>query len=427
MGIVATIERRSATGAAADTWYYPGGFFYGGVGSKTNSGSAVSEFNALQLAVVWACVKILSEDSASLPLHLYRRRKGGGKDKAWADDRYGLMHDSPNPEMTAMSFRETFASHLLTWGNSYGEKEYTSGRIKKLVAIWPITPNRVTVSRNRATRKIEYEITLGLNGNVILGRDQILHVPGLSFDGLIGYSPIAAAREAIGMGKSLEEYGALYFGQGINPSVIVSHPGTLSTQAHSNLESSLAEKNAGLGKAHRLMLLDEGMKIEKLGIPNDDAQFLETRSYTNLDIGTRIFRLFPQQYGEYNKASTYASAEQFAIDYVTKVLRSWLVRLEQAYNFSLLEPYERGTYFFEHNIEGMLRGDIVSRYTASQIARRNGVINADEWREIENMNPIADGSGQKYVVERNMIDVADLGKEFETKPEPVGVEDETGT
>ena len=409
MGSIANLEKRMALGAINDSWYTPGGSFYGGIGPQTKSGASVSEFNAMQLAVVWCCIKILSEDSASLPLHLYRRRKGGGKDRAWADDRYFLLHDRPNPEMTAMSFREAYAAHLLSWGNGYAEKEASGGRINKLVALWPITPNRMTVRRNEK-RKLIYHVSMAGTSlpDVDLPREKVLHTPGLSFNGLIGYSPIAAAREAIGLGMSLEEFGERYFGEGLHPGAVITHEHPMKDPKA--FREAANEVYGGLGNAHRLMLLEQGMKIEKVGIPPEDSQFLETRKFQNVEIGTRIYRLFPQQYGEYDKASTYASAEQFAIDYVTKVLRSWLVRLEQSYNMSLLDPSEYGVYFWEHNIEGLLRGDIAARYTAMQIARRNGVINADEWREIENMNPIADGSGKEYIVEANMTKVSDLGK-----------------
>jgi HK97 family phage portal protein len=160
------------------------------------------------------------------------------------------------------------------------------------------------------------------------------------------------------------------------------------------------------------------MKIEKIGIPNNEAQFLESKKYTNVEIGTRIFRFPPQMYGEFEKAAAYASTEQLSLDYVTKTLRAWLVRLEQSYNMALLDPSERGVYFFEHNIEGLLRGDIKTRYESHQIARRNGVMNADEWREIENMNPIQNGLGKEYIVEANMVKVQDLGKELQKTETP---------
>jgi HK97 family phage portal protein len=420
-GSIAAMEKRMAMGPTDDSWYTPGGMFYGGPGTKTKSGSSVSEFNAMQLAVVWACIKILSEDSASLPLHLYRRRKGGGKDRAWADDRYFLLHDQPNPEMTAMSFRESYASHLLSWGNGYAEKERTGGRINKVIALWPITPNRVTVKRDEK-RKLVYAVNMSGSNlqNVTLPKENILHTPGLSWNGLVGYSPIAAARESIGLGMSLQEYGELYFGNGTHPGVIVSHPGKLGKDGYESMKNALMDAYSGLGQSHRLMLLEEGLKMEKVGIPNNEAQFLESMKYNNVDIGTRIYRLFPQQYGEYDKASTYASAEQFAIDYVTKVLRSWLVRLEQSYNMSLLDPSEYGVYFWEHNIEGLLRGDIAARYAAYVMGKRNGFLNADEIRDQENLNPIPDGLGQEYIVEKNMIGVGDLGQDLAqpTPPKP---------
>ena len=414
------IRSSAGTGPASDYWYYPGGSFYGGLaGAQTKSGSHISEFNAMQLAIVWCCIKILSEDTASLPLHLYRRRKSGGKDRAWAEDLYYLMHDRPNPEMSALSFREAYAAHLLSWGNGYAEKQLTKGRIKKIIALWPVTPNRVSVKRNEKDQ-LEWHVNIPEKcKTVVLDRSRIMHTPGLSFNGIVGYSPIGAAKEAIGLGKSLEEFGALYFGQGTHPGVVAYHPGKLSAQGHSNLEGSLAQSYSGLGKSHRLMLLEEGMRIEKIGIPNDEAQFLETRRFTNIDIGSRIYRLFPQQYGEFEHAATYASAEQFAIDYVTKVLRPWLVRLEQSYNFNLIDESDRGRFFFEHNVEGLLRGDIKTRYEAHQIARRNGVINADDWRAMENMNPVEDEKvGKAFVVEKNMVRVEDLGKEFNRAPGP---------
>lgn len=405
MGLIANMEQRMAVGALDDKWYQPGGMFYGGTGIKTKSGSSISEMNAMQLAIVWCCIKIISEDSASLPLHLYKRRKSGGKDKATADDRYYLLHDRPNPEMTAMSFREAYAAHLLSWGNGYAEKQ-TRGSLGKIEALWPITPNRVTVKRNDK-KQIVYSVTMpGGVAPIQMLKRQILHTPGLSFNGLVGYSPIAAAREAMGLGKTLEEFGSTYFENGIRPSFVVSVKGTMKDPKARR--EALEEVYSGLSKAHRIMLLEEAEKVEKLGIPNDEAQFLESRKFQNIDIGSRIYRLSPQQYGEYDKASTYASAEQFAIDYVTKTLRCWLVRLEQSYNMNLLDPSEYGDYYFEHNIEGLLRGDIKSRYEAYQIGRNNGWLNPDEIRELENLNPMEGNQGKIYLVPLNMIPATQL-------------------
>lgn len=412
MGIISNMEMRMAagsTGALSDSWYHPGGMFYGGAGIKTKSGAQISEMNAMQLAVVWCCIKILAEDTASLPLHLMKSRKSGGADKATADDRYYLMHDRPNPEMTAMSFREAYMAHLLSWGNGYAEQERSGGRINRLEAIWPITPNRVKVDRD-ARRKLIYKISMAGTGlqDVTLPKEKALHTPGLSFNGIVGYSPIGAAREAIGLGKTLEEYGANYFENGIHPSFIISSKVPIKdTKVR---REAMEEVHGGLGKAHRVLFIEEAEKVERLGIPNNEAQFLEARKFTNVDIGTRIYRLHPHMYGEFDKAVGFNSAEQFAIDYVTKTLRAWLVRLEQSYNMALLDPSEYGTYYFQHNMEGLLRGDAKSRNEALQIQRRNGIINANQWNEIEDRNPLEGDQGKKYIVEKNMVDLNDLGK-----------------
>lgn len=413
MSILGALERRMAMGPTDDSWYYPGGSLYGGTsGAKTKSGAPVTEDNAMRLSVFWACVKILSEDVASLPLHLYRKLPGGGKERATDHPLYSLLHDQPNPEMTSMSFSECGQAHRLTWGNSYCEIERGRGKVgrSQVVALWPITPNRVTVKRDD-NKQIVYKVTLaGGSSPITLPKRQILHVPGLGFNGVIGYSPVAFAREAIGLGLALEEYSELYFGQGTHPGVVVSHPGKLSQQGHDNLQSSLMDAHSGLGKSHRLMLLEEAMKIEKLGIDNKDSQFIESKKYSNIDIGTRIMRVPPYMYGEMEK-SAWANVEQQALDYVVKTLRPWLVRYEQALNSALLSEDERGTYFFEHLVDGMLRGDIKSRYEAYAVGRNNGWLNADEIREFENMNPMESGQGKIYLIPLNMIPATQAGKE----------------
>jgi HK97 family phage portal protein len=200
---------------------YTSGFSsWGGV--PTKSGASISEANAMQLSVVWACVKILSEDTASLPLILYRRTPNGGKERATDHPLYSLMHDQPNPEMTAFSFREAYMSHLLTWGNAYAEKIIVkSGAV---VGLWPITPNRVMVYRD-TDKQLAYRISVPTGGTVDLPKNQILHTPGLGFNGLYGFSPVYMAREAMGLGKTLEEFGATYFQNGIRPSFVVSVTG----------------------------------------------------------------------------------------------------------------------------------------------------------------------------------------------------------
>jgi len=400
-----------STGPADDYWYQPGGSFYGGVGAKTKAGAPVSETNAMQLSVVWACIKILSEDSASLPLHLYRRLKGGGKERATDHPLYSLMHDQPNSEMTSMTFRQTFASHILSWGNAYAEIQWGKGRVgsSRIVALWPITPNRVKPFRD-PQEQIMYRITMpGGVPSVILPKRQVLHVPGLGFDGLFGYSPIGFAKEAIGLGMALEEYSERFFGNGTHPGVVVSHPGKMSQVSHDNLEKALTVAHSGLGQSHRLLLLEEAMKIEKIGIPNKESQFIESKKYSNIEIGTRIYRVPPYMYGEMEK-SAWANVEQQAIDYVVQGQRPWLVRYEQGFNTALLSFVEQKEYFFEHLIDGLLRGDMKSRFEAYAIGRQWGWYCADDILEMENRNPLPDGQGKTYLIPLNMIPASEAGK-----------------
>jgi HK97 family phage portal protein len=400
MGIISNMERRMAAGTAglADSWYQPGGFFYGGSGIKTKSGASVSELNAMQLAVVWRCISKISGDGASLPLILYERRDNGGKYRVVNDPLYPLLHDSPNPEMTAMSFREAYMAHILSWGNGFAEIVNGKGRVGSGVveSLWPITPNRVTIKRNKGEIKniphkaIYFYISMSGTDlpDVALPKEKVLHTPGFSFNGLNGYSPIAAAREAIGIGKTLEEYGASYFENGIHPSFIISSK--VPIRDTKTRREALEEVHSGLGHAHRVMFIEEAEKVERLGIPNDEAQFLETRKYTNIDIGTRIYGLPPHMYGELDSAIK-ASVEQNAIDYVTGTLRMWLVRFEQSVKMSLVSKEQRGTYFYEHLLDGLLRGDSAARADYFLKAKSGRWMTTNEIRARENLDPIEGG------------------------------------
>lgn len=400
MGIIANMERRMAAGTVGldDKWYSPGGFFWGGTGIKTKSGASVSELNAMQLSVVWRCVSKIAGDGSSLPLILYKQTGNDGKERVKDDPLYSLLHDSPNPEMTAMSFREAYMAHILSWGNGYAEIVNGKGLVGRSVveALYPITPNRVTVKRNKGeiknipTNAIYYYVSMAGTGlqDVALPKEKVLHTPGFSFNGLNGYSPIAAAREAIGLGKTLEEFGASYFENGIRPSFILSTNTTFKDPRARR--EALEEVYGGLGHAHRIMLLEEAEKIEKIGIPNDEAQFLETRKYTNIDIGTRIYGLPPHMYGELDSAIK-ASVEQNAIDYVTGTLRMWLVRVEQSIKMSLMPKDRRGSYFYEHLIDGLLRGDSAARADYYTKAKAGRWMTTNEIRARENLPPIEGG------------------------------------
>jgi HK97 family phage portal protein len=391
-----------------DRWYTPL------VTAETIAGPKIDNDSSMAIPAVWACVRLISEDIAKLPLHFYRRLNPRGKEKVANSPNYALLHDQPNPEMTAMSFREAMMAHLLLWGNCYAEKEMNQvGQVK---ALWPISPDRVQAYRDSETQEIHYEVRLEGNiGKKTLPKDAMFHAPGLSYNGIIGLSPIGKLRESLGLTMAAQEFGSRFYGAGTHPGVVVSHPGRLSPEAQKNLKFSLTERYAGLGKAHRLLLLEEAMKIEKIGIPPNEAQFLETRKFQITEVA-RIYRVPPHKLADLERA-TFSNIEHQSLEYVVDTLMPWLVRLEQAYKMQLLpSALERRRYFWEHSVDGLLRGDIKSRYDAYAIGRNWGWLSANDIREKENMNPLPDEFGDDYLIPLNMKLAEE--KELIADPEP---------
>ena len=372
------------------------------VGRKAISGVYVTEETSLKFMAVYAAVRIISETIASLPLRVYRRLSNGGKEKAPNHQLYRILHDSPNPEMTAFTYRETVMAHLLGWGNSYSEM--VKNGYGEILELWPLLPSRMRVER--AGGVLIYHYTLPNGTEIIIPRDYILHIPALGYDGRIGYSPIRMAQEAIGMGLALEEFGARFFTNATNIGGVAEHPGQLGKQAHENLEKSLQEKYEGLGKSHRLLILEEGMKYQKVTIPPNEAQFIESRRF-QLEEVARIYRV-PKHLLQDLTHATFSNIEHQSIDFVVHCIRPWLVRLEQGYNLKLFKESDRESYFAEHCVDGLLRGDIKSRYEAYHTARMDGWLNADEIRELENLNPMEEGQGKVYTVPLNMVNLKSI-------------------
>jgi HK97 family phage portal protein len=333
--------------------------------------------------------------------------------KRIADERvlYRVMHDQPNPYMTAMAFRECLMAHILAWGNGYAE--INRNGVGEVAELWPIPPNRV-IKTEMVEGVPTYTIRVGTQDRK-LGRDKILHIPGLGFDGFTGYSVVAMARKSLGLSMALETFGSLYFGQGTHPGVIVSHPAALSATAHDNLKKSLTEGYSGLGKSHRLLLLEEGMKIEKVGIPPEDSQFLESRQFQIPEVA-RWFNLPPHKLKDLTRSS-FSNIESEQISFVTDSILPWLVRLEQNYNMQLLTVgdkalYGKGRMYFKHAVEGLLRGDAAARGAFYGAMLDRGVFSINEVRGLEDMDPV-DG-GDIHLVPLNMTSLENAGK----PPEP---------
>ena len=374
------------------------GFFFGG----TTSGKAVNERTAMQTTAVYACVRILAEAVASLPLHLYRYKEDGGKERAIGHPLYYLLHTEPNPEMTSFAFRETLMSHLLLWGNAYAQ--IIRDGVGRVLSLYPLLPSKMTVDRMPAGQ-LFYEYRAD-TGPVILRPQDVLHIPGLGFDGLIGYSPIAMAKNAIGMAIATEEYGAKFFANGANPGGVLEHPGVVKDPKR--VRESWNAVYQGSGNAHRIAVLEEGMKFNAIGIPPEQAQFLQTRKFQINEIA-RIFRVPPHMVGDLEKSS-FSNIEQQSLEFVKYTLDPWVVRWEQAIQKALLLPSEKRAYFAKFNVDGLLRGDYQSRMTGYATGRQNGWLSANDIRELEDMNRIpAELGGDLYLINGNMTKLADAG------------------
>ena len=355
---------------AADAGY---SFLFG----RTTSGKPVNERTAMQTTAVYACVRILAEAVASLPLHVYEYQDDGGKKLVHDHPLYYLLHDEPNPEMTSFVFRETLMSHLLIWGNAYAQIiRDGAGRV---LGLYPLLPDKMEVQRDDKgniyyvySRNSDENPTFKEYGNIKLKAEDVLHIPGLGFDGLIGYSPIAMAKNAVGMTLA---WNSVY---------------------------------RGVSNAHKIAVLEEGMKYQQIGIPPEEAQFLETRKFQINEIA-RLYRIPPHMVGDLDKSS-FSNIEQQSLEFVKYTLDPWVIRWEQSLQRSLLLPGEKGKYFIKLNVDGLLRGDYQSRMNGYAVGRQNGWFSANDIREMENMNPIPDEEGGNlYLINGAMTKLADAG------------------
>ena len=381
-------------------------FFLGG----SSAGKIVNERSAMQMTAVYSCVRVLSEAVAGLPLHLYKYTDGGSKEKATSHPLYFVLHDEPNSEMTSFVFRETLMTHLLLWGNAYAQI-IRNGK-GEVVALYPLMPNRMTVDRDEKgqlyyeyqTSTDEARTTKG--GTVRLKPSDVLHVPGLGFDGLVGYSPIAMAKNAIGLAIAAEEYGSKFYANGAAPSGVLEHPGVLKDPA--KLRDSWTQTFGGSSNSNKVAVLEEGVKYTPISIAPNEAQFLETRKFQINEIA-RIFRVPPHMVGDLEKSS-FSNIEQQSLEFVKYTLEPWLVRWEQSMERVLISPDEKPQYFIKFNVDGLLRGDYQSRMEGYATARQNGWMSANDIRELENLDRIpAEDGGDLYLINGNMTKLADAG------------------
>lgn len=391
-------------------------------GQQSNSGIDVDEESALKISTVYACVKVISETIASLPLNLLKELTNGDTEKAKQHPLYSVLKDVPNSEMSSFTFREMLMTNLLLWGNAYALiKRNKNGEI---VELYPLKSKNMVVERDMTTNAIKYTYTNNRGITKTYSPKQIFHIPAFSFDGIIGVSPITYAREAMGLALATEEFGARFFGNGARPGGVLEHPGVLKDPE--KLRESWNKVYQGTANSHKVAVLEEGMKYHEIGMSPEDSQFLQTRSFQIAEI-CRIFRVPPHMVGDLSR-STFSNIEHQSIDFVVHTIRPWLVRWEQAITRALLSEEERTIYYAKFNVDGLMRGDFVTRMNGYAIARQNGWMSANEIRALENMNKIpADQGGDLYLLNGNMITAMNAGGTESVKNEQKEVNDEPNT
>lgn len=391
MGAITKLfERRSESLAQPGTWLY--NWITGG--GDTASGAKVNEATALRFIAVFACINVIATDVATMPLHLYRRLDRG-KERAAKHPLYKVLHRKPNPELDSAYLRLLLQGHLLGWGNLYAfiarnEKGYAA-------QLWPFRPDRMRVERKAG--ELRYFYNDGSGKEKDFHREDVFHVKGLGFDGILGYSPIRVAREAIGVGLAAQEYGGSFFRNDARPSVVLRHPKSFKTkEAHQRLRKDWEESYGGSKKSYKPAILEEGMEVETIGIPPEDAQFIQSRKFQVTEI-CRLYRVPPHKIMDLENA-TYSNISEQSVEYVKDTIRPWCKLWESAILDQLIPEEDQDEYFAEFLLDDLMRGDIVKRYESYAKGRQWGWMSANDVREKENMNPIK--GGDTYLVPLNM-------------------------
>ena len=393
---------------------------------RSNAGEQVDEKAAMQIPTVYACVRLLAESIAALPLHLYRiTDENGNKEKARNHPLYKILYRQPNPEMTSFVFWETLMTHLLLWGNAYAQI-VRDGK-NTVLGLYPLLPENVEVDRDESG-ELYYiyhaytdEVPGEQNKDIYFRRDEIFHVPGLGFNGLIGFSPIAMMKNSLGTSIAVDKYGSAFFKNGAQPSGVLEHPGVMKdpNRVRDNWEAAYG----GAANAHRVAVLEEGMTYKPVSLPPEDSQFLESKQFSVTEI-CRIFRVPPHLVADLSHA-TFSNIEYQSLNFVMHSLTPWLVRIEQGIIKDLLLEDEQDTYFPKFNVDGLLRGDYQSRMNGYAIGRQNGWMSANDIRELENLDRIpAEDGGDLYLINGNMLPLKNAGA-FANTPTDDGKEEKS--
>jgi HK97 family phage portal protein len=383
-----------------------------GLSGMTEAGISVTPETALQLTAVFACVRVLTESIASLPLHVYRTLDGGGKEKATNHPLYKLFQYGPNNEQTAFDWLEMQVGHMVLRGNAYNQLLYPAAG--PLAGIKPLHPDFVKPFRDKQGR-IWYAYEANAGEKKVFSDQEILHFSIFS-DGLKGRSVIEYNREAVGLGLAAEQFGSRFFQNGATMSgVLELAPGSkLSDQARENLKKSLADRHQGSRNANRFMLLEEGLKWTQLGVPPDQAQFLETRKMQVNEIA-RMFRVPPHMIGDLER-STNNNIEHQGQEFGTFTLLPLTTRMERRMEKDLLTDTGKKSFSIGFDMNALLRADSAARSALYTVMFQTGAYSPNDIRSHEGDNPVADGD--KHYVPMNMVEVGAPPPEPKAPAEP---------
>jgi len=388
---------------------------------KSATGISITTDKALRYAAFWAAVRILAESIATLPLNIIRLAPDGSRQVVRTHPVHRLLHDVANPQMTAYTFKEVAMTHVATWGSGFALKVRDgAGQLRQL---WPLAPERTDVERD-PTGELEFRYTRSNGQQVTLTAADVFYVPGLSWDGVKGYSIIRQARETIGLGLAAEEHGARFFGNGATTSFVLTTPNKLSDDAARHLSDQLKDEKTGLSNAWKPWVLEEGLEPKVLSMPNDDAQWLETRKHQVTDIA-RWFRIPPHMLADLERA-TFSNIENQALEFVKYTLLPWIVRWEQAIGLQLLGDEWTGVggdLYAKFNVSALERADIKTRFESYQIGRNGGFMTPNRIAELEDW-PQFDEGGDDRLRPLNMVGeetLDDRGMTYRDRIDAVGV------
>lgn len=377
-------------------------------GGPTKAGVVVNETTAMRHITVQSCLRVRAETLASFPLSVYKKRKSGkGRDEAWDHPVYGLVHATPNSEMTSATWLQFMSYNLDISGNGYSI--ITSNKRGQVIELYPWKWHEIEPYRNLDTNELEYRV-IDRGKSEILPKEKVLHIPGWCFDGIKGYSSITLAREAVGMGMAISEFISRFYGQGMNIGAVLETEQKIDQATADRIKAQLLEKGSGLANSHMPLILYNGLKFNRIPMPLTDAQFIETYKL-NRDEICGLERVPPHLIANLERA-TFTNIEHQSLDFVMYSMLPMITQYEQTMNWKLFTPQERAQgYYVKFNLDALLRGDAKSRADALAIKRQNGIINADEWRDLDDENPIGGLAGETYFVMSNLASAEILAKQ----------------